>query len=282
MLTAVKYLGRMRVGITTPRLFRADDRKVYVVKLQNNLLGPRVLASELLATKLGEMMGLRFPPGGIITIGEQLLKESRSLQEAGGSPGRHFASLFLNHAEYVDRGNMGKAVNSAEMAGILLFDHMFHNADRSTNGKNLLLRREEKGPMMYAIDNSHLFKSGRWTAESLRRLGNVITPYYRYSYGRLLKNHLSPEDFRPYMAKMAGISDAQVADLVREIPWEWLPDEEVRAELSRFIGMRRDRMEGIWEELCKHIPIARGGRQWWGGEKSDPGEEKKRKWLGKY
>jgi hypothetical protein len=262
-------------------LFRANDRKIYVVKLQNNILGAKVLVSELLAAKLGEIIGLCFPPGGIIEISADLIENSDHLQAMGVGPGRHFASRFLNRAEYVSRGNLKKAVNAAETAGVVLFDHMFHNSDRTTNGKNLLLRREGEGYKLYAIDNSHMFRSGRWTLESLQKLGGLIKPYYRYAYGRLLKDHLAPDDFLPYMEKVAQISDQQIRDIIRVIPEEWLPDEVEREELGRFVCRRRDMAEAIWQELCNYIPTARGGRQWWGGEKAVKSEKKRLKWLGR-
>ncbi|MDR3589394.1 MAG: hypothetical protein P4N41_07000 [Negativicutes bacterium] len=281
MLVALKYLGRVRSGVTAPQLFRGDDRKVYVVKLQNNILGPKVLVSELLAARLGELIGLCFPPAGVIEISAELIESDRHLREMGVTPGRHFASRYLNRSRYVTRSSLKKAVNTAEMAGVVLFDHMFHNSDRTTNGKNLLLRPEEGGLKLYAIDNSHLFKSGRWTLESLKKLGGVIRPYYRFAYGRLLKDHLMPEDFLPYIEKITQISDSQIAAIVAEIPGEWLPDEDEREELVRFACRRRDMAPDIWQELCDYIPEARGGRQWWGGKKEEPAGKKKLKWLGR-
>jgi len=281
MLMAVNYLGQVGAGVTVPQLFRANDRNIYVVKLQNNILGPKVLVSELLAAKLGELIGLCFPPAGIIEISAEMIAGSEHLQELGVDPGRHFASRFLNRTQYVSRGNLKKAVNAAEMAGVVLFDHMFHNSDRTTNGKNLLLRQEDYGYKLYAIDNSHLFRSGRWTQQSLQKLVSVIKPYYRYAYGRLLKDHLSPDDFLPYMEKVAQISDARIKEIVGEIPGEWLSEEAEREELVRFVSRRRDMAEAIWQELCNYIPEVRGGRQWWGGKKAAESGEKKLKWLGR-
>ena len=33
MLTALEYLGSVGVGVTAPRVFRANDGKMYVVKV---------------------------------------------------------------------------------------------------------------------------------------------------------------------------------------------------------------------------------------------------------
>jgi hypothetical protein len=262
MLIAVEHLGSVGVGVTAPQFFRADDGNIYVVKLKDNPLGSRVLASEFLAAKLGEILGLCFPPSSIIEIKEHTLQGKQDLAALETISGRHFASQYLDNTQYVGKNNLYQAVNTSEMAGILLFDHMFHNKDRANNTKNLLLRQEESGYKIYAIDNSHLFRSGRWTLESLNSLSTVITTYYRYSFGLLLKDCLSAQDFIPYLEKVKKLSNQQIDTLVREIPQEWLPDEPERQALARYIKIRRDMVEKIWIELCKQIPNTRGGRRW--------------------
>lgn len=267
MLTAVRFLGRVGVGVTSPQLFRANDGKIYVVKLMNNRLGAKVLASELLAARYGEITGLRFPPSDVITIANGLIAKTPRLQELGCEAGCHFASLFLSRSKYLGKHSMDKAANIGEMAGIILFDHIFHNVDRTTNGKNILLRREGENYKVYAIDNSHLFRSGRWTQATLARLSDQVTIYYRFTYGRILKDYLSPADFAPYAEKMAGMRDEQISGIVDSIPSEWLADETDRQALIDYIRRRRERIPEIVEELRKHIPQSRGGRQWWGSKK---------------
>ena len=53
---AVQHVRRMRGGAQA-HLMRADDRHFYVVKFQNNPQHLRVLANELLATRLAESIG---------------------------------------------------------------------------------------------------------------------------------------------------------------------------------------------------------------------------------
>jgi hypothetical protein len=263
MLIAMKHFGNVGVGVTSPQLFRANDRNFYVVKLQNNLLGSKVLVNEFLAAKLGEIMGLCFPVSSSIEIGEETIQQSPQLQASGIVAGRHFASQYLNHTEYVGKNNLFKADNITEMAGILLFDYMFHNADRTNNKKNLLLRKDEAGCRIYAIDNSHLFRTARWTIAHLNSISRIIKPYYRYSYGLLLRDWLSPPHFLPYVKKVKEMSCESIHELVAKIPEEWLSDDAERQALIDYIILRRDMVEDIGEVLYKHIPMSRGGYQWW-------------------
>ena len=258
MLVAIKHFGGVGVGVTIPQLFRADDQKFYVVKLKNNRLGSKVLVNEFIAAKIGIAMGLCFPASDIIEISKNMLEKSPRLMSLGAAPGRHFASRFLNHTKYVKRENLYKTMNINEMAGVILFDHIFHNADRTNNRKNLLLRKEGTEYKIYAIDNSHLFRSSRWEKEDIDNLSMRIKVYYLYSYGVLLRDCLCPEDFIPYVEKIKKISNEYINDIVKEIPAEWLLQEAERQALIKYIILRRDMVEDIYKKICKFIPQAGG------------------------
>jgi hypothetical protein len=255
MLIATKYYGIVGAGVTLPHLFRANNKKFYIVKLQNNPLGPKVLVNELLAIKFGKLMDLCFPPGGIIQITEDTLQQNPRLMASGAQAGLHFASQLIHHTKYMEKQHLAKALNKTQLAGVILFDHLFHNADRTSNYKNLLIKQQEIGYKIVAIDNSHLFIYGKWTEKLLERLGTKIKIYYHYSYGWLLRYYLSYKDFFPYLEIVSKISNEQIEQLVQEIPLEWLPDKQEKQALINYIKLRRDRLEELWEKLSKHIPL---------------------------
>ncbi|WP_371370946.1 HipA family kinase [Sporomusa aerivorans] len=262
MLLAVEYLGKVGVGVTKPQFFQAQDGNVYVVKFQDSRLGSRVLVSEFFAAKIGAIMNLCFPPSEIIEINNEILENNPELIDLGIAPGRHFASLYLEQAGYVGKDRLHKAVNLAEMAGVLLFDHMFHNADRAKNQKNLLLNPQDEQYRVYAIDNSHLFRSSRWTLETLQNLCTKIKIFYFQHYRILLKDLLSSQDFMPYVNIVKTISNEKIDCIIKEIPSEWLPEECERQALADFAKMRRDMVDEIWVTLNRYIPRSRGGQRW--------------------
>lgn len=259
MLIAVEYLSSVGTGVTSPHFFRANDGKIYIVKLQNNPLSIKVLVSELLAAKIGETMQLCFPYGSIIEITEQLLYNTPALLALDVSPGQHFASQYVYHSQYIDRRILCEVINISEMAGIMLFDHIFHNADRTSNRRNLLIQQENDKYKIVAIDNSHLFKSGKWTLESLNRLACKISIYYHRSFGLLLREYLKPQDFIPYIKRIEKISDNCINSIIEEIPQKWLPDDCERLALADYIKTRRDMLNEIYRVLCNQIPKNRGG-----------------------
>lgn len=254
MLYAVEHIGTVGVGVTSPQLFRANDEQLYIVKLQRNRLGPKVLANEWLAAQLGGKLKLCFPPSAIIELSAQVILSSPCLARKGIIPGKQFACRYLPHSYYLNRWKISKAVNKQQMAGVMLFDHLLHNVDRTWNRKNLLIRKEEQGPTLYAIDHSHLFIRGRWTVESLAKLADRIHINCRRSYGILLKYFLKPVDFEPYAAAIAMLDDAAIGEIVGEIPHEWLPLREEREQLCSFLIRRRDLAPEICRQLCALIP----------------------------
>lgn len=255
-LTAIAYLGSMKLGATSPQLFRGSDQQLYVVKLLGNRVGPKALANEFLAAELGEQLGLCFPASGVISIDEQLLAKNRRLRRAGVVAGPHFACKYISKTFYVDRTSLNRVVNKAEMAGVMLFDHLVHNVDRTVNRKNLIIRREATGYHMYAIDHSHLFKRGRWTAAQLAALKNDLSVNTRRTYGLLLKHFLQPEDFIPYAQAISQWSDEYLTQTVAAIPEQWLTDQAERQALLNHLLCRRNQIDEIMSSLTRLIPQA--------------------------
>lgn len=255
-LTAIAYLGSMKLGATSPQLFRGSDQQLYVVKLLGNRVGPKALANEFLAAELGEQLGLCFPASGVISIDEQLLAKNRRLRRAGVVAGPHFACKYISKTFYVDRTSLNRVVNKAEMAGVMLFDHLVHNVDRTVNRKNLIIRREATGYHMYAIDHSHLFKRGRWTAAQLAALKNDLSVNTRRTYGLLLKHFLQPEDFIPYAQAISQWTDEYLTQTVAAIPEQWLTDQAERQALLNHLLCRRNQIDEIMASLTRLIPQA--------------------------
>src|ERR1051326_7864653 len=75
---AVQHVRRMRGGAQA-HLMRAEDGHFYVVKFQNNPQHLRVLANELLATRLAERVGLPVPVTEIVRVEEWLIDNTLEL-----------------------------------------------------------------------------------------------------------------------------------------------------------------------------------------------------------
>ena len=260
MLLAREYLGEVGVGATSPLFFRANDGHIYIVKIMKNPLGGKVLANEHIASYFGRMLGLPFPISKHIYITKEWLIQHPHLIDIGISDGVHFASRYLEDVAYAIPESLPTVTNRNEVAGMMLFDHLFHNADRAHNRKNMLLVSiDDQLYRLYGIDHSHLFRSGRWTVHSLHDWEYRIRIYDQNLYGIFLSDWISASDFLPYIYMIDQIDDRMIKACLRSIPREWLPDIEERKALFRFIKTRFDLVNEIYRKICKHIPISYGG-----------------------
>lgn len=99
-LHAVQHIRKMRGG-SQSHLIRASDDNYYVVKFQNNPQCKRVLANELIASRLAKHLGLPMPEAAIIEVSEWLITSTPELriESAGHSmPVRPGENLALRYA----------------------------------------------------------------------------------------------------------------------------------------------------------------------------------------
>lgn len=253
MLEGCKLLGEIGVGVTRPLLVQATDGNAYVVKTQNNRLGTKVLVNEYIALAFSRMMDLCFPPGDVIHFSADFIRSVRRLRQLRVQPGLHFATRYICHARYIRPSHIKAIKNKSRIAGVMLFDHLLHNADRTLNSKNMILQKETDGYVFYAIDNSHLFGSGRWQAGRLEALTDKVKINRRRLYGALLRRYLRAEDLLPYSAAFKAITPQQMTALVAGIPTEWLPQLEDREALLRFFLRRLQYVDCVTARIAASI-----------------------------
>src|SRR5271156_207365 len=78
MERAVEEVRRMRGGAQA-HLMRCGDEAHYVVKFQNNPQGMRILANELLGTRLAARLGLPTPAAAVIEVRESVIAHTEDL-----------------------------------------------------------------------------------------------------------------------------------------------------------------------------------------------------------
>lgn len=239
MLEAKEFLGNVGIGITCPFFCKATNDYLYIVKTNSSKMTNHVLISEMLGKLIGEKLNLNFPHSDIIDISTLHLEEKyASLQ---------FASQYIPYIEYLDKDNLKKATNLHEMAGTILFDHIFHNPDRVSNRKNLLFSYLDHH--IYAIDNSHLFKCSYWTNETLKKLSTQLSIYNNHLYGVLLRDMLKKSDFLPYIHEIEKTSYEDIVSIVNRIPAQWLSKDIDLSFLIEFITIRYRNIEKIAEKI---------------------------------
>lgn len=139
-LYAVQHVKTMRGG-SQAHLLRASDGSFYVTKLLGNPQHDRVLANEMLASRLGRWLGLPIPAVEVIEICDWLSQPIPEFRfEKGGyvvqcANGRHLGSRYPEDPwedklfDYVPEEYFSKVKNRSDFARILTLDKWVANTD---------------------------------------------------------------------------------------------------------------------------------------------------------
>ncbi|MBQ5859601.1 MAG: hypothetical protein IIW62_01640 [Selenomonadales bacterium] len=241
MLLVKEYLGEVGVGATSPLFFRADDGYIYIVKTMTNPLGGKVLANEYIASLFGRMLGLPFPRSDYFYITQEWFDQHPYLTDAGIGVGIHFASRYLEDVKYVTNDSLSLIRNRNEIAGMILFDHLFHNADRAHNRKNMILSRQIPIHINSTVSIIRIYSEVVDGRRILCTIGSIVSAYMirigmgyssQIGYTQMIFCHI-------YLQS------------VRSIPIL----SKIYYALSHANGFRMQRREKLFFVLSKHVLI---------------------------
>src|ERR1700675_211923 len=157
MLLATEHIRRMRGGAQA-HLMRCDDGGYYIVKFQNNPQHLRILANEMLATRLAARLGLYVPQVEVVEVRQELIAYTSELVVQLGigrtpcSAGKQFGSQFPGHParmtvhDFLPDEQLGGVRNLPDFLGIFVFDKWTCN----TNGRQAIFFREPEDRMSQA------------------------------------------------------------------------------------------------------------------------------------
>src|SRR5262249_15284018 len=182
MLLALEHIRRMRGGAQS-HLMRCSDGQYndqyYVVKFQNNPQHLRILANEMLGTRLPARLGLPTTPVAVVQVTAELIARTPGLcvelprARMPCKSGLQFGSRYpgdprkVTMLDFLPDDLLPAVENLHDFAGMLVFDKWTCN----TNGRQTLFFRSEKaqgeqGQVGYEtvmIDQGFCFNAGEWT-----------------------------------------------------------------------------------------------------------------------
>jgi hypothetical protein len=247
MPLAVEQIRRMRGGAQS-HLMRCDDGGYYVVKFQNNPQGVRILANELLGTRLAARMGLPTPGAAGIEVRESIIAHTEDLVMQlgrGRAPcraGQQFGSRYPGSpaeivvSDFLPDEQLREVVNLVDFCGMLVFDKWTCN----TNGRQAIFFRT-KGESRYQaqmIDQGFCFNAGEWNFPDAPLRG-LYARHRVYEWARGI------ESFEPWLARIEEKMTEEVFDeIYKEIPAEWY-------------GFETDALEKMLEHLLRRRKLVR-------------------------
>jgi hypothetical protein len=228
----------MRGGAQS-HLMRCSDGHYYVVKFQNNPQHCRVLANELLGTKLAARLGLPTTPVAIVDVQEELIRLTPELSmelprsRIACEPGLQFASRYpgdpkrLTLHDFLPDEQLRSVENLHDFAGMLVFDKWTCN----TNGRQTLFFRETREKLdrpvpeegsayrTLMIDQGFCFNAGEWNYPDAPLRG-------LYARNRVYEGVTGMESFVPWLERVEKrITERVLDEISREIPPAWYADD---------------------------------------------------------
>lgn len=230
-------------------LMRCADGNFYVVKFRNNPQHLRVLANELLATRLAERAELPVPATEVIEVGDWLVQHTPELNIQLGSStipcqaGLQFGSRYVVSPlegqvfDYLPVDMLDKVRNLETFAGILTVDKWTGNA----NGRQATFWRKmrERKYTVSFIDQGYCFNAGEWTFPDYPLRGV-------YARNEVYAGVRGWESFEPWLSRIEKMNEDLIWAAAGEIPPEWYGGEWDELEnLVRKLIERRNLVRGL-------------------------------------
>ena len=240
-ISAVQHLRPLRGGAQA-HLLRATDGNCYVTKFQNNPQHIKVLANDMIATRLGLLLGLPMPRVEVIEVSEWLIEHTPELRirlaghDIACRSGKQLGSLYVGESgitlDYLPQEMLRQLRNVDDFARILVLDKWTCNAD----GRQAIYSKPSPRARRYHatfIDQGYCFNAGEWTFPDFPLRGV-------FAMNCVYEGVTGWESFEPALSAVEGMTIDAIWRCAADIPEEWY--ESDRQGLSRLVdtlGKRR-------------------------------------------
>lgn len=231
-IDAVQHVRRLRGG-SQSHLMRASDGAFYVTKFRDNPQHTRILANELLASRIGLRLGLPVAPAEVIHIDDWLIENTPELRFELAGPsgkiesGRHLGSRYVcdlwqdSLFDYLPETMFDRITNRADFARVLVLDKWLGNCD----GRQAVFSKKARGRRYTVtfIDHGYCFNAGDWSFPDLSLQG----VYYR---NFVYEGVSGWNAFEPALTKLEGLDMLDLWRCAESIPPEWYGHDQVALE----------------------------------------------------
>ncbi|HWO27899.1 MAG TPA: HipA family kinase [Candidatus Acidoferrum sp.] len=223
-ISAIQHLRPLRGGAQS-HLLRASDGACYVTKFQNNPQHIRVLANEMLATKLGIALGLPMPRVEVIEVSDWLIDHTEDLRiDLGGVKipcrgGKQLGSLYVGSEspgmifDYLPRELLQRVVNVGDFARVLVLDKWTCNSD----GRQAIFSRKTLRSHRHQatfIDQGYCFNASEWSFPDCPLRGV-------YANNCVYEGVTGWGAFEPALTRAEEMDLDTICRCAAEIPEEW-------------------------------------------------------------
>jgi hypothetical protein len=267
-VNARRFIRKMRGGAQA-HLMEAEDGKCYIVKFQNNPQHRRVLINELIAAEILLHLQISSPDYQLIRLTPEFLLANPDVCLQLGTrhipvdPGWHFGSRHpgdpdrLAIYDFIPDALLNQVANAEQFRAVLVFDRWAGNAD----GRQSIFFRatlkdwlaqpgvppRKQGFVTLMIDHGFIFNGPHWNFTE-----SAITGLYaRRTVYQTVK---SLDDFEPWLSRVAGFPDEVLDKALRQLPPEWIGDDQHELEkILESLQRRRKRIADLVRD-CRGAP----------------------------
>lgn len=249
---AVEFIRRMR-GASQPCLLRCDDGASYVVKFQNNPQHVRILANEMLASRLALRIGLPVPQPAIVEVPSELIASASfpqmdigprrepcasGLQFGSRYPGAPHETLVV---DFLPDRLLRKVKNlTTVFLGGFVFDKWMCNCD----GRQVVFHRsgEEQDSAYWGslIDHGFCFNDGEWSFPDSPVRG-------LYPRRLVYEGVRGIQSFGPFLSRIENLELAELVDCIEGLPGEWCGEEA--GKLHRLVERLHERRRKVRQAI---------------------------------
>jgi hypothetical protein len=252
-------------GGAQAQLMRCDDGSYYIVKFQNNPQHLRILANEMLATRLAARLGLCVPRIEVVEVRPELIAYSSEMVIQLGlgrkpcAAGKQFGSQFPGHParlavhDFLPDEELAAVRNFSDFLGIFVFDKWTCN----TNGRQAIFFREPEDSPGQSSEQSSGAAAGagqaaaRDTARDAAPSAAIYAAPYTammidhgfcfnagewdfpdaplrglYARHRVYQNVQGMDSFEPWLGRLEKqMTEAVLGEEAGHIPPEWYADD---------------------------------------------------------
>ena len=201
-------------GGAQAQLMRCDDEAYYVVKFQNNPQGARILANELLGTRLAARLGLPTPAAAVVEVRENLIAHTEDLVIQLGAGARTLRARAA--IRFAVSGSPAETVVfdflPDEQLREIVNSRIFAGCSSSTSGpatptaarRFSSARADEPRYQALMIDQGFCFNAGEWNFPDAPLRG-------LYARHRVYESVRGIDSFEPWLARIEGKIDGSRA-----------------------------------------------------------------------
>ncbi len=240
----------MRGGAQSQLMLGADSR-LWVVKFQNNPQHIRVLANELIATRLADAAGLSVPACDVVEVTDWLIRNTPEMVvDSGGGRARcraglNFGSQFIGGlmpgqvVDYLPEPQLGELRNLGEFAGMLALDKWTGNC----NGRQAVFSRKARERKYAAtfIDQGYCFNAGEWSFPDAPLRGT-------FPRNCVYAGVTGWRSFEPWLSRIEQMPPERLWAIAEAVPPEWYGGD--LAEIERLMETLLERRGRVRELIA--------------------------------